>query len=84
MSKLRASTWLLGNGAAFTDRVQVVGDSYYGLTQAASDRYRYVGISFRPRGSFVRVAKNNRPIGLNQNIKRKRSEIKWIGRLFCA
>jgi len=34
--------------------------------------------------SIVRVAKNNRPIGLNQNIKRKRSEIKWIGRLFCA
>jgi len=31
-----------------------------------------------------RLAKNNRPIGLNQNIKRKRSEIKWIGRLFCA
>jgi hypothetical protein len=29
-------------------------------------------------------AKNNRPIGLNRDIQRKRSEIKPIGRLFSA
>jgi hypothetical protein len=34
--------------------------------------------------SFVRVAKNNWPIGLNQDFQRKRSKIKRIGRLFSA
>jgi hypothetical protein len=38
----------------------------------------------RKKATILRAAKNNRPIGLNQDSQRKRFKIKRIGRLFSA